>query len=80
MGLLETIKKAGLDAVDAENPVKVVFGEVTKTNPLEVNVEQRFTLSADFLVLTESVRDGLQTGDRVVMLRVQGGPAIHYSG
>lgn len=87
MALLETIKKAGLGAVDASNPVVVRFGTVTKTNPLEINVEQRMTLSQNFLVVAERlteykvtingetvvIRRGLQVGDKVVLLRVQGG-------
>lgn len=101
MNLIDAIKKAGLDAVEASNPVNIMFGEVTKANPLEVNVDQRFTLTEDFLVVTESVtaltvdlshfhdysggqtqnaltnpvvvRKGLEVGDKVLLLRVQGG-------
>ncbi len=99
--MLNAIKLAALSAMEAGNPVAVLFGEVTKTNPLEVNVDQRFTLDADFLIVPESltrleidlrhshtspdgttgealtqpivIRPGLQAGDRVVLLRVQGG-------
>jgi hypothetical protein len=99
--VLNAIKLAALSAMEAGNPVAVMFGEVTKTNPLEVNVDQRFTLDADFLIVPESltrlevdlrhahiapggttddaltepvvIRQGLQAGDRVVLLRIQGG-------
>ncbi len=85
--MLEAIKKAAKDAIEASAPVAVMFGTVTKTNPLEVNVDQRFTLDADVLVQTAAttelkmtigsteytVRPGLQVGDRVVLLRIQGG-------
>jgi hypothetical protein len=99
--MLNAIKQAALTAVEAGNPVAVVFGTVTHVNPLEVNVDQRFTLDADFLVVPESltrleldlrhahivpsgmtdeamtqpvvIRPGLQVGDRVVLLRMQGG-------
>ena len=85
----------------ASNPVQIMYGEITKTNPLEVNVDQRFTLTADFLVIPEglmpyevdlrhshntgngntgdaltqpiTVRRGLETGDKVLLLRMQGG-------
>ena len=87
MALVNLIKQASLGAIESSNPVAVMFGTVTKTNPLEVNVEQRFTLTRDFLVLTErlteysvtiegqqiTIRRGLQTGDKVILLRVQGG-------
>lgn len=85
--MLSTIKQAALDALEASKPVAVMTGTVTKTNPLEVNVDQRFTLDADFLIVPESltrytitignseyvIRSGLQAGDRVILLRVQGG-------
>ncbi|MEF2964928.1 DUF2577 domain-containing protein [Paenibacillus sp. M1] len=101
MALGDKIRKLGSDAVSAGNPVAVLFGKVTRTNPLEVNVDQRLTLEEDFLILTESllryeadlthyhlsgggatqdaltdklvIRPGLQTGDTVLLLRVQGG-------
>jgi len=99
--MLEAIKRAALTAMEAAGPVAVVFGTVTKANPLEVNVDQRFTLDADFLIVPESltrleidlrhvhtapggmtgdaltepvvIRPGLQIGDRVVLIRMQGG-------
>lgn len=87
MALVSLIKQASMGAYNASNPVAVMFGTVTKTNPLEVNVEQRFTLTRDFLVLTERlteyrttvdgneiiIRRGLQAGDKVLLLRIQGG-------
>lgn len=101
MALGDKIRKLGNDAVSAGNPVAVMFGTVTRTHPLEVNVDQRFTLEEDFLILTESlqkyevdlrhkhlsggglteealteklvIRSGLQTGDTVLLLRMQGG-------
>jgi len=100
--LLSTFKQAAMDAVAASNPTAVMFGIVTKDSPLEVTVDQRFTLTADFLIVPESlihfelllhhihqyaggttepalpeepvvVRRGLQNGDKVLLLRVQGG-------
>lgn len=101
MSLLETIKRAGVGAVEASNPVIILFGNVIKTNPLEVNVHQRLTLTEDFLMVPESltrmeidlkhshttsdgntgdaltapvvIRKGLEVGDKVILLRVQGG-------
>lgn len=105
MSLAKTIRSLGVGAVDAGNPVTVMFGSVTKINPLEVNVDQRFTLDEDFLIVTERlskyeidlkhnhsytddgaqvatgdalitkivIRDGLKVGDKVLLLRMQGG-------
>lgn len=105
--LLSTVKKAAMDAMAAGNPAAVMFGEVINTDPLEVNVDQRFTLPADFLIIPESlthfeidlrhyhdytddsggtkqtkpalpekpvvIRRGLEKGDKLLLLRVQGG-------
>jgi len=56
MGLIDVIKQASIDAMEANNPVAIMFGVVTKVSPLEINVEQRFTLTEEFLVFTERVR------------------------
>ncbi|AFQ45152.1 DUF2577 domain-containing protein [Desulfosporosinus meridiei] len=53
--LLDVIKTAGMDAVGASNPVTVMSGEVMTVNPLSVMVDQRFTLTADFLMVPESM-------------------------
>lgn len=53
MALSDTIKRLGAGAIEAGNPVAVMFGKVTKTNPLEINVDQRFTLDEDFLIIPE---------------------------
>ncbi|BBH19835.1 phage protein [Paenibacillus baekrokdamisoli] len=101
MSLLGVIKKAGLGAVEAGQPITVQTGSVTKADPLEVTVDQRFTLTADFLIVPESlmeykidvkhahsysegvtgdalkdkllIRRGLGQGDKLILLRVQGG-------
>lgn len=104
MSLANLIRQASMGALDASNPVAVLFGTVTKVEPLEVNVEQRFTLTSDFLIVPESltkyevdiqhthpysqgdtgemepeevskvvIRKGLEVGERVILLRVQGG-------
>ena len=85
--MLDAIKQAAKEAVDASKPVCVESGIVISVNPLKVNVEQRLTLEADFLIQTDAtkelkltigdteyiVRRGLQAGDKVILLRVQGG-------
>lgn len=55
--LLQTIKQAAKEAVDADNPCGVLFGTVTSNNPLQINIEQKMTLSKEFLILTKNVVD-----------------------
>ncbi|ASA24314.1 DUF2577 domain-containing protein [Paenibacillus donghaensis] len=85
--MLDIIKKASLGAVGSTNPVAFSYGMVTSAVPLQIQVDQRFVLSGPVLVLPESViesklmldgreillRRGLEAGDRVLMVRMQGG-------
>ncbi|GGG81769.1 DUF2577 domain-containing protein [Paenibacillus radicis (ex Gao et al. 2016)] len=101
MALLDIIKQAGAAAHASGNPMAVMAGKVLSINPLQVNVDQRFTLTEDFLIVPESltrfevdlthshsigsgqtgealqekllIRRGLEAGDAVLLLRVQGG-------
>ncbi len=54
---LKLIKRAAIDAVEAQKPVRMYYGTVTKEKPLEINVEQKMTLSEAQLVLTKAVTD-----------------------
>lgn len=85
--MLNVIKRAAVEAMATGQPVAILFGNVTNTNPLEVNVDQRFTLDADFFIVPEVltkyelqiggnkyvIRSGLKPGDQVILLRMQGG-------
>lgn len=53
--LTKAIKKAASKAVKAEKPVEVCFGKVTSASPLQILVDQKFTLGAAQLVLTRNV-------------------------
>ncbi|MEG6521144.1 DUF2577 domain-containing protein [Desulfotomaculum sp. 1211_IL3151] len=56
MSLLNLVKQAGVGAVEAGNPMAVMFGTVVKEIPLEINVDQRFTLTEDFFIIPESLK------------------------
>ncbi|MBW4083873.1 DUF2577 domain-containing protein [Paenibacillus sp. S150] len=85
--MLDIIKKASLGAVSNTNPVAFSYGMVTSAEPLQIQVDQRFILSGPALVLPETVmesrieldgrdvvlRRGLAPGDRVLLMRMQGG-------
>lgn len=111
--MVELIKRAATEANETGKPVKLVFGEVKKINPLEIQIEQKLTLPAEFFKLTKAVTDyyvdmsvnhvtenraggsgdpafashnhdysgrkkflvhnGLQVGEEVILLQVQGG-------
>lgn len=74
--MLDIIRKASLGAVSNTNPLAIMYGTVVSTSPLEINIDQRFTLPASVLVVPETISKlsgGLQQGDRVLLLRAQGG-------
>lgn len=85
--LMGAIKQASMGAVEAGAPVAVRIGTVKSVSPLAVTVDQRLTLTSEFLLRTAAtlplkvtiggtdypVREDLQVGDRVVLLRAQGG-------
>lgn len=55
--LVELIKKAAVDAVEAASPVNVMYGTVMSVNPLKISLEQKLILDEDSLVLSSFVRD-----------------------
>jgi hypothetical protein len=74
MGMIDLIKKTAIAAVESRNPVNLLFGTVVNPNPLEIQIHQKLTLTKEFLVDTETLsQKGLILGDRVVLLRMQGG-------
>lgn len=55
--IIETIKKAALEAIENSSPTGILFGTVTNVNPLEILVEQKLLLTSEFLILTKNVVD-----------------------
>ena len=57
MNLLESIKIASIDAINASKPVEIVFGIVLSIEPLKIDLEQKLTLSESFLIVPEEFTD-----------------------
>ena len=55
--LVDTLKRAAVEAVEAGKPVNVYFGEVVSASPLKINVEQKMILGEKQLVLSRNVTD-----------------------
>lgn len=55
--LVDTLKRAAVEAVEAKKPVNVYFGEVVSASPLKINVEQKMILGEKQLILTRNVTD-----------------------
>lgn len=56
-GLMDAVKRAAVDAVEAGKPSGIFFGKVISTSPLQICVEQKMTLGMAQLVLTRNVTD-----------------------
>lgn len=55
--LLSSVKKAAITAVQTQNPVNLVFGEVISASPLKIKLEQRLTLVKSQLIVPLSLTD-----------------------
>ncbi len=55
--IIEVIKKASREAEEQNSPTNVLFGTVISTAPLQIQVEQKLTLTREFLILTKNVVD-----------------------
>lgn len=55
--LVELIKQAAVEAVNASDPAAFYFGTVTSADPLSINIEQKMDLTSEFLILTNAVKD-----------------------
>ena len=55
--LLNIIKKAAIEAVNASQPSDFCYGKVTSVSPLKISIEQKMTLGVAQLVLTRNVTD-----------------------
>lgn len=53
--MIRAVKRAAIEAVNAQKPCNVFYGVVTKAAPLEILVEQKMTLTAAQLVLSRNV-------------------------
>lgn len=57
--LVETIKKAAVDAMNAGEPTTFMYGTVLTVSPLSIQIDEdnKLILTSEFLQLTNAVRD-----------------------
>ena len=55
--LVQLIKQAATEAVEAQNPTNVVYGNVIGTEPIQIQIDQKLILTEEFIVLTKNVKD-----------------------
>ena len=84
--LIQSMKKAAMDAVETGNPVQMLFGDVQSVDPFEINIDQRLILTEEFIVVGQYVKEysldltipgemwhGFRVGDGLLLARMQGG-------
>lgn len=70
--LLQTIKKAAVEAVENEVPAAPCIGTVTQVSPLAVRLNQRLTIPSSRILFLAGQRIPA-VGDRLALLRFVGG-------
>ena len=55
--LVRLVKRAAVEAVQADAPMAICYGNVTSTAPLKIQVDQKKILGEAQLILTDNVRD-----------------------
>ena len=55
--LVRLVKQAAVEAVKADAPTAICYGNVTSTAPLKIQVDQKKILGEVQLILTDNVRD-----------------------
>lgn len=55
--LLNLIKQASLDAVNAQVPMQITYGTVVSESPLSVNIDSKLTLQEIHLEVVKSLSD-----------------------
>lgn len=54
---VEVVKRAAVEAVEAQKPVHLLFGQVISISPLKIQVDQKSIYTEKMLVLTRNVTD-----------------------
>lgn len=79
MNLIEIIKRTAVDAVRQTYPLELLFATVTQDEDgggLLIKTEQKQPLSRAFFIENGKL-DGLKKGDRLSVLRLQGGQRFY---
>lgn len=66
---LELIKQASVDAINASNPVNIIYGTVINTSPLKIQVSPLLILTEEFLTVDSTLIDD----EQVILIKQQGG-------
>lgn len=68
-GIINTIKQAAISGYESTSPLRLLFGEVISTNPIQIKINANLIIDEPFLAINGTIG----TGDKVPLIRVQGG-------
>lgn len=72
--IIQIIKKAAIEAVEASKPTKILYGTVVLLSPFSIKIDQKFTVTEEFLVISKRMqREGFLVGDKIILIQEQGG-------
>lgn len=54
---MRQVKRAAMDANEASKPVNILYGTVTRENPIEITLNQQKILDTEDLVISERLTD-----------------------
>lgn len=70
----QLIKQIAEEARKAAKPSDYFVGSVESNNPFKIRLSQKMILTSDFFLITQTLKNTtFQIGDRVLMLRKEGG-------
>lgn len=71
---VNVIKNCAIEAVEASKPTKLEFGRVLSISPLKIELNQKLTLTREFLTFTDTVYSkGFKVDDVLLLVQMQGG-------
>ena len=76
---LDVVKRVAVAAVAAEKPVQLVFGTILTVSPFKVKLATQQELEKEFFLVLDPKPDW-KPGDKLVLLRQQGGGIGHAKG
>lgn len=72
--IIQLIKRAAIEAVEASKPCIIKLGRVKNISPLKISLGQKIIVDESFLYVTKTARDNIKKNEtRVILLRQQGG-------
>ncbi|MDO4301262.1 MAG: hypothetical protein Q4D26_07730 [Clostridia bacterium] len=81
--LVKLIKSVAMDAFRASKPVELIYGNVIKDyendGELVIHLAEKLDLCADFFVFGSIRPKNLERGNRLVIIRMQGGQSYYVA-